>query len=254
MTAVLALFVAGCSDSTGSGSGTTLAIRFATSPGARASVSGSSSGLAAAAADALTLTGSNGTLVIDDVRLTVSKLWLEQASGTCTATGDDAGGDCEKFQGGPFLVDLPLSSGTVTLATTDVPAGTYSAFQFNIETLQASGAGDAEQATKQQLLSQIRATYPQFPEAASMVVHGTFTPTGGTAQTFTVYFRSEIEVERTLSPPVTVPGTSGITVDVNPAAWFKSGTTVTNLAAFNGQTLNLGNGFENAFDHIEQND
>ena len=120
----LALLVAACSDSTGAGNGN-VAIRFVTSAGARQAISAGPSYNHAGTSDVLTLTGTNGTLQLQDVRLIVSKLELERADGSCaSAGGEDDEGECEEFEGGPFLVDLPLSGGSVTVSTEQVAAGT----------------------------------------------------------------------------------------------------------------------------------
>ena len=103
----------------------------------------------------------------------------------------------------------------------------------------------------QTLLTQLRATYPDWPGRASMMVVGSFTPTGGTAQPFRVYFEAEIEVESALNPPVVVDSASaGIRVELRPDQWFKrTDGTVWNLAALDfvrtGQLVE----FENEFEH-----
>ena len=73
-----------------------------------------------------------------------------------------------------------------------------------------------------------------------MVVKGTFNGTP-----FTTYFRSELEIEQQLATPLTVPGDNALQVMIDPTAWFRNGTQVLDLAALNGQLVNLGNGFMN---------
>lgn len=253
--AALLPLVTGCSDSTGSDDGRVM-LRFATRTGASASVSpAGGASFDHTGTDALTLTGSNGTLRIQDIRLIVSEFELEQQEGSCTGT-EDGDDDCEEFEAGPFLVDLPLSGGAVTLGSDEVPAGTYTELEFEVEDLDADSDDDsAERQAIQNIFTQIRQAYPAFPSGASMVVHGTFTPSGSsTAQPFTVYFDAEIEVELDLVPPITIPGTQTLTVNVDPANWFRSGTQVINLAQWNGQTRGFEAEIEQGFEDVEDDD
>lgn len=236
-----------------------VAVRFATSPTARAALAPSGTAAPrfshAGSSDALTITGTNGTLRIEDIRLIVSELELEQAQGSCL--GEDDGDDgCEEFESGPFLVDLPLAGEAVTLATDQIAAGTYDELDFEVENLESDDDHDAsERQAIQALLAQLRGVYPGFPSRASMVAHGTFTPAGSTAaQPFTVYFDAEIEVEMDLSPPVTVPGTTSLTVEVNPALWFRDGAQVVNLAALDGRTIEFHSQLRDGMEEVDEID
>lgn len=247
--ALAPLAAAACDGVTGSGDDR-LAIRFATSAQTRFSAA---SGSLSAAADELVVTGTNGTLRIQDVRVIVSKFELEQVEGSC---GDDRGDDdCEEFEAPPALLDLPLGGGAVTVAVDQVPPGTYSELEFEVEDLDADDGDDAgERQAIQGILSSVRAAYPAFPRNASMVVQGTFTPAGGAAQPFVVYFDAEIEVEKDLVPPVTVPGTDAITVNVDPARWFTNGAQVVNLAALNGRLVEFEVKIREGFGKVEHDD
>ena len=257
----LLLFLAACDGSTGPGNGGNVAIRFGTASGSHVSANILSAGDPQIASD-LTLTGTNGTLVIDDIRFIVEKLQLKssESSSTCAddeaenehdddlrVAADDRSGsnsddneneddECE-FNGGPFIVDLPLDgSNNVTITTENIPAGTYDSFKFKIDDLEADDEDDDDEAAKTpSLLTDIRAAYPNFPSHASMVVHGT---QNGTP--FTVYFRSKIKVRQEISPPLVVPGDPVLTVNLDPSMWFKVGNQVLNLAALNGRLVDLG--------------
>ncbi|HEV2146688.1 MAG TPA: hypothetical protein VGR37_04660 [Longimicrobiaceae bacterium] len=224
-------------DSTGPDDGRRVAVRFdaITSTGSSASQS-SGSGASfdhVPARGPITLTGTNGTLVIQDIRLIVSEIELERAEGSCL-TGND---DCEEFEGGPFLVNL-LDGTAAEVVSAVIPAGTYTEFEFEVEDLDADDDDEASERQRvEAILAQMRQAYPGFPSRASMVVHGTFTPTGGNAQRFTVYFDAEIEVEHEFATPFRVPEDGAITVNLHPATWFRSGTQVLNLAALNGKTV-----------------
>ncbi len=264
-----------CDGSTAPRNGANVAINFGTSVRSSVSADVQLSGNPALVSD-LTLTGTNGTLVIQDIRFIVSRLELKQSTGTtCTDSsgtddsrssnllradhGSSGGGsndganhdandgrerdaECNEFEGGPFLVDLPLA-GLTSIATSKVPAGTYDAFSFRIRGLDADNeAGDdsTELKNAQSVLAQMRTFYPNFPSSASMVVKGTFNGTP-----FTTYFRAKLEIEQQLATPLTVPGDNSLQVMIDPTAWFNNGTQVLNLGALNGQTVNLGSNFRN---------
>lgn len=107
------------------------------------------------------------------------------------------------------------------------PAGTYAEFEF--EDLDEDGDDDtAKRLTMQNILARLREAYPAFPSNASMVVHGVFTPAGGSAQEFTVYFAAEIKVEQEFDTPFRVPEDGTITVKLNLVNWFQTGSQVLN--------------------------
>ncbi len=247
--ASIPLLVGACDNFTGNDDGR-LAIRFATSAATRTSANVSFS----SSTDALVLTGTNGTLRIEDIRLIVSELELARTEGSCASENEDDGEDCEEFESGPFLVDLPLGTGAVTVAADQIPAGTYTKLEFEVEDLIDDDEGARERPDLQTILAQIKTVYPDFPRSASMVVKGTFTPVGGTAQPFLVYFDAEIEVERDLMPPVTIPGATAITVNVYPDSWFRRGLQLVNLAQLNGRLVEFELEIENGFEEVEIDD
>lgn len=236
LTAALIPLAAACADSTGAGGAGRVAVRFSTASGAALhSLSGPAAFNHVPATGAMTLAGTNGTLVLQDIRLIVSEIELERVGAGCV--GEDDGDDCEEFEGGPFLVNL-LDGTADEVVNASIPAGSYSEFEFEVEDLDADDDDDgAERQVMQSVLAQMRQGYPGFPSDASMVVHGTFTPTGGAAQQFTVYFEAEIEAEQKFATPFRVPEDGAITVTLNPGLWFKPGTQVVNLAALNGRTV-----------------
>ena len=234
----------------------------ATSPNANARVEFASpavAGLSALTADSsgLVITGSNGTLTVTDIKLVVDRLELRSATvATCadSARHDDDDDDCPGFRTNLFVADVPVGTGVVTVANGQVPSGSYTALKFKVKDLEVDEDDDDDVGMGsriQTLLTQLRATYPDWPGRASMMVVGSFTPTGGTAQPFRVYFEAEIEVESALNPPVVVDSASaGIRVELRPDQWFKrTDGTVWNLAALDfvrtGQLVE----FENEFEH-----
>ncbi|MDB4950692.1 MAG: hypothetical protein JWM27_3341 [Gemmatimonadetes bacterium] len=275
---LLPLAAAACSDGGPTQAGAPagqVAIRFSTGSGVSAS---RAPGLSfSQAPGTLTIQGSNGTLALSDLRVIVSRFELRRVQGVCPAAGQaganaDKGGshdgsddhsnssECRRFRAGPSVLALPLDGSPVTIATDSVPAGTYGSVKFKVENLEDEKgemeheSGDDhpdEQAGLLAALAQIRTAYPSFPSTASMVAQGTFTPTGGAAQPFTVYFRANLNVEKPLSPPLVIPGSAAVTVAVDPSLWFKAGTQVLNLGALNGQTVAFGGEMEHGFKHGE---
>src|SRR6266498_1691928 len=81
------LLLAACDASTGPGRGGRVAVRFSTTSSAGVSANILALESPRIASDQLTLTGSNGTLVIEDIRFIVSK--LELCSADKTTCGDD---------------------------------------------------------------------------------------------------------------------------------------------------------------------
>jgi hypothetical protein len=241
--ATLAAWLTACSDTTGPGS--SVALRFATvSPLGSAAASRSpapSFGVLGEAARQLTLTGTNGSLEITAIRLIVDEFELEPVEVADCDDVDPKPASCADFEVGMFFVDVPLDGQAVTVTNQDIPVGLYDELEFEVEdgeidTDDEDDAGDAERI--QELLAEIRVDFPDWPEGASMVVEGSFTPTGGTAVDFRTYFEAEIEVELDLDPPLEITdATRSVMVELNPAAWFMAPDgSVTDLSAFDFPT------------------
>lgn len=218
---VMSLLLAACGDATGLGGRSAVAVRFGSSA-AQTGVSAALSSVQAQAADELVLRGTNGTLRITNVSFIVAELELECERTISVVTA------CAKFEAPPSFVKLPLGTGAVTVANTDVPAGAYTELEFEIENLEADSDDSAsERAQIATLLTTIRALHPDFPAKASMVVEGSFTPTGATQATpFRTYFNAEIEVEMDLRPAFEVSSSAAsrtLSVDVQPQLWFARG-------------------------------
>lgn len=253
--------LAACDGATGPGGGT-VAVKFGTSTGPRVSAS-LSAGDRGISADELTVTGTNGNIVLQDVRFIVEQMKLSSSDSSSACSDDEneienetdddlrvsfderSGSDsvrddddeCE-FKGGPFIVDLSLD-GNTTVTTESVPPGTYDSFRFKIDDLEGDDEDDASEKTKApDVLAQMRTAYPDFPARASMVVKGT-----QDGQPFTVYFRSKMKIRQQISPPLVIPGSQALTVKIDPSEWFKSGAQVMNLVALNGKLVEFSEQF-----------
>lgn len=262
--------LAACSDSpTGGGSDARLQLRFGVQGGQALA---SRASFQTSGTDQLVLTGSNGTLRIDDIRMVVAEFELDGdddvnrcgasttallSSGSDDGGNDDGGNDddddgpnddCEDFDAGPLFVDLPLTGGPVAIGSGDVPAGVYDEVEFEVEDLDDDEENAAERQRIEALRGQILAQFPDWPRDASMLVVGSFTPTGGAARPFRVFIEAEIEIELDLSPPLTVGegATGSLEVTLDPAILFKNGNNVLDLSSAGSRTeieIELENGF-----------
>lgn len=193
----------------------------------------------------LAIAGTNGTLSVTGIQVVVAKFQLRgQHDVPCDSRGTGVSDDECEFQAGPFFVDVPLDGSRLNVTTGAVPAGTYSSVRFRVKNLDIDdddSQDDDDDATPAQvsaLFNQIRAQIPDWPQKASMLVTGTFTPTGGTARTFRAFLRAEVRVTLPIDPALTVAegsSSSAISVVLDPAAFFKSGSTVIDLSQFNGK-------------------
>lgn len=184
--------------------------------------------------DALIFDGTNGTLSITDIRLVVAEFELEREEDCEDTQRED---QCEEVDEAAFFADLPLESGTVTVATGDIPSGRYTELEFEVENLELDDEDDDDE-QRQNLLNSIRSTFPDWPPEASVVLVGTFTPLGGSPQPFQAFAEAEIEVELALAPALVIEDDDQVlTVQINPGTWLKAeGGSVLDLSAYDFET------------------
>lgn len=163
------------------------------------------------------ISGSNGTLRLEEIRFIVENFELDVADGE----------DSLDVEAPPSFLNLPLNSTDFASAGSfEIPPETYDEFEFEVDDLEADeDDSQEEQQQIEDLFNEIQniETFSNWPREASMVAIGTFTPTDGEAQPFQTYMETEIEVERELSPPleVTEDGLSrSLTVKMDPSLWF----------------------------------
>ncbi|HEX7050145.1 MAG TPA: hypothetical protein VF188_08100 [Longimicrobiales bacterium] len=246
----LALGVAACGTESGLGPDGTepvVVVRFVTAaPGTSAAAApvrgrnGLAPAAAGVAAGDLAIEGSNGTLTLTDVRLVVAEFELERADdGDCDSSGE--GNPCDEFEDefelAPYFLDLPLTGEAAVVGSDQVPEGTYEEIEFEVEDLEVEDDDDADKATQiRDLFESIRSEFADWPDSASMLVTGTFTPTDGDPVPFRVYVDAEIEIELEFEPPVTLSAADidrEVTIHVDPGAWFRDATgRVLDLSAF----------------------
>lgn len=252
--------LAACDDGTGiRGDTGEVTVQFAASPAATGAASLGTTAVAEAGTVVIAGAG-NDTLRITDLRVIVAELELEGSEGACEVAGDDD--ECPDFEAGATFVDLPLDGTPFEIATADIPFGSYSELEFEVEDIELDDDEEDEQQL-QALREQVRAAFPQWPEEASMVAVGEFKD-GETGQVrpFTVFFEAEIEVEMDLNPPLVISETGAsrtLTVLLDPAMWFtNSDATVRDLSEWDfeatGTVVEFELELEDGFTEIEFGD
>ncbi len=258
----IAFALAACGD--GTGPGASVAIQFAAvGPGASptaAPTSGPAAASNAAAQGELVIPGTNGTLTITQIGVIVEEFELEPVEvGDCDDDNGPTSVECEDFETRYFFIDVPLDGEPVTVVNHDIPEGLYDELELEVDDLEVDDDDPEDLADAQliqDLLNSIRQQLDDWPDKASMVVSGEFTPTDGDPVGFRAYFEAEIEVELDLSPPLEVTAdmaSKSIVVELVPEVWFKRGDgTVWDLSQFDFQTtgeliefeLEMEDGFE----------
>lgn len=214
--AVLAMFGASaCTDVSAPADGGRVSVVFATAAaGADAAQAGGSGSLA--------IEGTNGTLILDEVRMIVAEFELKRNDDDdCPSGGSHE--SCEKFNAGPSFINLSLESGSVTAVGQVVPGGVYEELEFEVENLDDNEENPVEAQQIRELRARILSEFPDWPRKASLLVAGTFTPRGGSPASFRTYIDAEIEIELDFNPPLVVEdgASRDVTVEVDPALWFR---------------------------------
>jgi len=256
-----AIALGACDDSTGVGSPGTIALNFSVGTAAPSAVSGPASAPALVAGPPMTVSGTNGTLTIDEIRLIVAEAKLDGEDNACE--DEVPGQDCAEFEAPPRFLDLPLDGSPVQAFVGTVPQGTYTEIEFEIEDLEDDESDSEFAAEIAALREDILAEFPDWPRKATALVVGSFEAAGGGTTAFRVYIEAEIEIERALVPPLVVgpDGTTGadLNVDIRPDIWFSlSDGSVLDLSAYDyddtGAVLEFELEMEDGFTEIEIDD
>ncbi len=248
-----AAFMAACG---GTGPGTSVAIKFGTAGSAASPSTAAMFSVASGLAGDVPghLVGSNGELNLTEIWVIVEEFELEPVE---TADCDDemGTGDCEDFEREYFFIDVPLDGTTITVVSADIPDGSYDELEFEVDDVEVD-ADDPEDVAEADLIAAllvaVRNQFPNWPDKASMVITGTWTPTGGSAVDFETYFEAEIEVEMDLVPVLTVAGGKAdreLTILLRPDLWFlRTDGTVWNLKELEGQLVDFELEIEDGFE------
>lgn len=241
-------FLGACADGAGpeSSESSSVSIKFG--------IAGSAASPSSMASHPDPIDGSNGDLDITAIWLIVEEFELEPVE---TADCDDDMGtdDCEDFEQRFLFINVPLDGELVTVATADIPIGSYDELEFEVDNVHVHDDDSEEDKELIRLLFEEiipDAGFMDWPEKASMVVIGTFTPTGEASVPFQTFFEAEIEVELEFATPVVITGEEtdpDIIVRLMPDRWFqRDDGTVLNLADLQDQLvefeLEIEDGFE----------
>lgn len=210
--------------------------------------------------DSLVVDGSNGSLQIDDIRFIVEEFKFELEDDGCAeddSTNEEA--DCEEFEAEPFFVDLPLNEDTLSLANDKIGTGLYEEMEFEVNDLDFENEEEGDDEEHQALADSIRSEFPEWPDEASMIITGTFTPNDGDPQPFKVFAKAEIEIEREFNPPLEVTENNMqqvVSVNINPAGWLQQEDgSVIELSKYDwdeqGELLEFSAEFEDGIEELE---
>jgi hypothetical protein len=197
---ILASLVAACDDNpagpNAGGTPVTLSIAIGAGPGA-------APGLFAAG---LELDDGVNTLVIESAEMVLKEIEFEHVStsGCDSGVSDD---DCEEFETGPYLVDLPLDGSVTREIGATVPPGTFDEIEFEIHSPDDDTPEDLD----------FRSRNPAFAQI-SIRVTGTY---NDAAFEYTTEMDSEQEID--LASPLVVTPESGpvnVTLTVDISTWF----------------------------------
>lgn len=262
--AILLLFsivaFTGCDTSSENGGQGELTLQFQTiTSSTSAKVSAAESGQLN---DTLRVSGSNGKLVIDDIRFIVEDFELERSEGDCEDLEGAAEEDCEEFEFEPFFVDLPLEGEALELGTSPIEPGLYSELEFEVDDLELDEEEAEERQSKEELMNRVRTDFPDWPESVSMVITGTFVDSDDMESTFKAFAEAELEIELEFNPPLEVSENTVnklLKVNINPAQWFlQADGSVVDLSQYDfdstGNILELEVEIENGFTSIEIED
>lgn len=154
-----------------------------------------------------TLVDGQNTLVIASAEVVFREIELKRIDVSCDdAVNDD---DCEEFEVGPVLYDLPLDGQVDQVVGISIEPGTYRELEFEIHKV----TDDEEDAA-------FRAAHPDMV-GTSIRVRGTF---NGNPFTYTTDL--DVEQEFDLSPPLVVDEnttSTNVTVLLDLDAWFRDG-------------------------------
>ncbi len=203
--------LAACSDGTTISEpqfvGPSVTLSFSTRTAGQTRTAGVAPRFALAAAD--TLEDGVNTLILDQVQIVLREIELERA-GAVTCEDGLARDDCEEFEVGPILVDLPLNQGTELTLTVPIDTGSFDEIEFEIHKVDDDDPEDAA----------FRQAHPDFI-GTSIRVRGTY---NGVPFTFETDVNAEQEFD--LIPPLVIDDmttTTNVTVRFDVSQWFLDG-------------------------------
>jgi hypothetical protein len=200
-----AVLAAACSDSTGPAAESGVSLSFTSGGAGAAAAPGAFFSIMS---DTLS-DGQSNVLILDKVEVVLREIELKRQSAPgCDDLPDDD--DCEKFETGPVLVDVPLNGQTETAVTISPDPDTYDELEFDIHKVSNDDPEDAA----------FRAAHPDMV-GKSIRVMGSYN-----GQPFTYETDLDVEQEFDLSPPIVVTSettSTNVTVLLGVDQWFRDG-------------------------------
>ena len=191
-----------CSD------GTTGTLSLALSTGRPVGVALAAAPQVTTAGDSTVIVLGSDTIILRSIEVVLREIELKRVeSASCDSIMDND--DCEKFETGPVLVDLPLgAAATATVVMVNAPAGMYDELEFEIH--KPDDSSDAA----------FIAAHPDF-DRVSIRATGTYSQ-AGTRRNFTFTSDLNADQEIGLVPPITVTEGAGtnVTLRVDVSTWF----------------------------------
>lgn len=200
----------------------------------------------AAAPDTL-VDGGGNVLVLTRVEVVLRDIEFErQNHDNCDDDSVSSGNDddCEEFDAGPVLIDLPLDGGVAHEFSVSVDSGTFDELKLRIH--KPEDDGDARDQA-------FLAAHPDL-EDVSIRVNGTF---NGVAFTFTTDLNADEEFQ--LFPPIVIGSQTdvAVTLMVDVSSWFMNGLTLIDPGqALKGGSLEglVKNNIEASFEAFKDDD
>ena len=155
-----------------------------------------------------TLVSGTDTLIITQAEIVLREIELERVE-VSDCDDEPEPPECEDFETGPVLLDLPLGQGAEQLVTIDVEPGTYDEVEFDIHKVGGDDPAD----------SAFVADHPDF-EDTSVRVQGTFN-----GEEFVYESDLNVEQELGLAPNLVIDEnttSTDVTIHVDLATWFRS--------------------------------
>ena len=204
----VALLAAACGDATAPGNTSGVSLSFFT--GAQGAPAAAPGGFFSMAPAADTFAVGEDELIISKVEVVLREIELKRIeSGSCDSltVGDD---DCEEFEFGPVLLELPLNGEVERLVAIQIDSGTYDEIEFDIHKVSNDDAEDAA----------FRQAHPHMA-GQSIRVEGTFN-----GEAFVYETDLDEEQEYDLVPPLVIdslPVATNVTVRIDISTWFRDG-------------------------------
>lgn len=195
-----------CDDSTGPADGTSLSLSVGVPA---ASQFGAPLARIDGLASAQTYDDGTNVLVIERVALVLAEIELEGVDDDDCEDGDVID-DCDEFEAGPYLLELPLDGSIDQVVSIQVPAGVYEELEFEIEVPDDDTGPEAD----------FVAANPDF-EGVSIRVEGTFN-----GEPFVYLSDLDEEQELELDPPLEITegaDATNLTLSLDISGWFVDG-------------------------------